>query len=99
MRRTIDTFPEEEEMYFENLKKHQAFYQTDIQNRKNPNTLNTNETEIGPIGLLAEELAKHGGILDEQLIFTLKMRIQAIFLEHRGKTLRDKLKILSKEKG
>ena len=66
MRRTIDKFPDKETTYGDNVKYYHTYYQRGINNIKEPNLPNTNCNEMGPIGLLAEELADNNCCLNEQ---------------------------------
>ena len=67
MRRIIDKFPEKETIYVDNIKHYQKYYQKGINNIKEPNSSNANNNEMGPVGLLAEELAGNNCCLNEHL--------------------------------
>ena len=67
MRMIIDKFQEKEQLYVSNIKYYQTYYQKGINNNREPNIPNINLREMGPIGLLAEELAANGCCLNENL--------------------------------
>ena len=70
MRRIIDKFPDKEQTYVDNIKYHQKYDKKGINNIRESNTPNTNNSEMGPIGLLAEELAANNCCLNEHFEIT-----------------------------
>ena len=70
IRRIIDKFPEMKQVYVNNISSYQKFYQRGINNPKRHEVANTRDNEMGPIGLLADELYSCGAMLNENLEIT-----------------------------
>ena len=70
IRRIIDKFPEMQEVYVNSITMYQKFYQRGINNPRKIGVDNTRDNEMGPIGLLADELYSCGATLNEKLEIT-----------------------------